>query len=94
MFKEEEKELLYQKVHMVTTTQELYHSTQNFVRLVGDYLVDKVLFSQAMATWPHHIDQFDQKYDKAFAGNPFFGAYLVGRVHKRVQVFLHLCNTT
>ena len=47
-----------------------------------------------MGTWPHHIDRFERQYDKAFARDPLFGAYLMDRVHKRVRVFLHSCNTT
>ena len=45
-----------------------------------------------MATWPHHIDNFKRQYEKAFAGNPFFGVYLVGCIHKWVKVFLHSFN--
>ena len=49
---------------------------------------------QAVATWPHHIDRFEWQYEKAFAGNPFFSADLVNCIHKRVKLFLKLCNTT
>ena len=41
-----------------------------------------------------HIDRFDRQYDKAFAKDPLFGADLIDRVHKHVQVFLHFCNKT
>ena len=44
--------------------------------------------------WPHHIDCFEQQYDKAFARDPLYGADLIDRIHKRVQVFLHSCNMT
>ena len=47
-----------------------------------------------MALWPCHIDHFERQYDKAFARDPLFGADLMDRIHKRVQVFLHSCNTT
>ena len=46
-----------------------------------------------MGTWPRHIDRFKRQYDKAFARDPLFGADLMDRIHKRVQVFLHSCNT-
>ena len=36
--KEEATEILDQRVHVLTSTQELRHSTQNFVKLEGDYL--------------------------------------------------------
>ena len=36
--KEEATELLDQRVHVFTSTQELSHSTRNFVKLAGDYL--------------------------------------------------------
>ena len=47
-----------------------------------------------MGTWPHHIDCFEQKYDKAFAKDPLFRADLMDKMHKRLQVFIHSCNTT
>ena len=47
-----------------------------------------------MRTWPHHIDHFESQYNKAFAKDPLFGADLINRIHKRVRVFLHSCNTT
>ena len=37
LFKEEATELLYQRVHVLTSTQELRHSTRNFVKLAVDY---------------------------------------------------------
>ena len=75
-------------------TQELLHRTQKFMQLSGDYLgKDRHLF-QAMATWPRHIDCFERKYDKAFVGDHLFSADIVNIIHKRVQVFLHLCNMT
>ena len=59
--KEEAGELLDQWVHVVTTTHEICHRTRNFVCLMGDYFRDEGPFSQAMATWPRHIDQLDQQ---------------------------------
>ena len=47
-----------------------------------------------MASWPRHIGRFERQYDKSFARDPLFGADLMDRIHKRVQVFLHSCNTT
>ena len=47
-----------------------------------------------MGSWPRHIDHLEQQYDKAFARDSLFGADLMDRIHKRVQVFLHSCNTT
>ena len=47
-----------------------------------------------MGLWPCHTDRFEQQYDKAFARDPIFGAELMDRIHKRVQVLLHSCNTT
>ena len=47
-----------------------------------------------MASWPRHIDRFERQYNKAFSRDPTFGADLMDRIHKRVQVFLHYCNTT
>ena len=38
--------------------------------------------------------RFERQYDKAFARDPLFGADLMDRINKRVQVFLHSCNTT
>ena len=47
-----------------------------------------------MEMWPHHIDRFERQYNKAFVNEPLFGDELIDRIHKRVQVFLHSCNTT
>ena len=44
--------------------------------------------------WPRHIERFERKYDKAFARDPLFGADLMDRIHKHVQVLLNSCNTT
>ena len=41
-----------------------------------------------------HIDRFERQYDKDFARDPLFGADLMDRIHKHVQVFLHSCKTT
>ena len=76
---------------MLTSTQELHHLTRNFVKLAGDYLGEGSPVYISMASWPHHIDSFEQQYDKAFARDPLFGAELMDIIHKRVQVFLHSC---
>ena len=47
-----------------------------------------------MRTQPRHIEGSERKYDKAFARDPLFKAYLIDRIHKCVQVLLHSCNTT
>ena len=47
-----------------------------------------------MESWPRHIDRFERQYDKAFYRDLLFGADLMDWIHKRVQVFLHSCNTT
>ena len=47
-----------------------------------------------MGSWLRHIDRFERKYDKTFARYPLFGADLIDRIYKRVQVLLHSCNTT
>ena len=91
--KDEAGDLLDQRVHMVTTTCEIRHITRNFVRLTGDYLGMEITLSIAMASWPCHIDRFERKYDKIFSGHRLFGEEIVVRIHKRVQVFLHSCNT-
>ena len=91
--REEATEFLDQRVHILMSTQEMRHLTRNFVKLVGEYLGEESPIYLSMASWPHHIDHFEQKYDKAFTRDPLFGADLVDRIHKRVQVFLHSCNT-
>ena len=94
LYNEEDGEFLDQRLHMITTTEELQHRTRKFMRMVGDYLVSEGPLIRAMATWTCHINRFERQYDKAFSGNPFFGAYLINRIHKPVKVFLYLCNTT
>ena len=47
-----------------------------------------------MGTWLRHIDRFKRKYYKAFAKDPILEADFMYLIHKRVQVFLHYCNTT
>ena len=41
-----------------------------------------------------HIDCFEHQYEKAFSEYRLFVADIVDIIHKRVQVFLHLGNTT
>ena len=36
--KEESDKLLYQRVHFLTTTQKIPHSTNNIVKITGEYL--------------------------------------------------------
>ena len=79
---------------MLTSTQEMLHSTRNFVKLVGYYLGEGSPVCVMMASWPRHIDRFEQQYDKAFDRDPLFRVDLMDQIHKRVQVFLHSCNTT
>ena len=78
-----------QRVHVVTTYQELRHSTNNFVKIARDYLGEDILMCHSMATWLCHIDRFKWKYNKSSAKDPIFGADIINRVHKRVQVLLH-----
>ena len=92
--KEEATELLDQRVHVLTSTQELRHSMRNFVRLAGYYLGEGSPVCIMMTLWPRHIDRFEWQYDKAFSQDPLFREDLMDQVHKRVQVFLHSCNTT
>ena len=86
---EEVGELLDQRFHVLTSTQELRHLTRNFVKLAGDYLGKESPIYLSMGRWPRHIDRFNQQYKKAFAMDPLFGADLMDRIHKYVQVFLH-----
>ena len=79
---------------MLTSTQYMRHSTRNFVKLAEDCLGEGSPVCLSMASWPRHIDRFEREYDKAFAREPLFGADIMDRIHKRVQVFLHSCNTT
>ena len=74
---------------MVTTSQELSHSTKKFVKLAGDYLGKEIPLCCSMETWPCHVDHFGWNYDNTFSKDSLFGADLTDRVHKRVQVFLH-----
>ena len=93
LLKEEAGELLYPRFHVIVSTQELSNSTRNFVKLAWDYLGEESPICLLMGTWPRHIDRFNRQYDKAFARDTLFGTYFMDRIHKRVQVFLHSCNT-
>ena len=79
---------------MVTTSQELRHSTNKPMKLAVDYLVDERLLCCSMTTRPCYIDRFGRKYNKAFLKDPLFGAYLIYIIHRIVQVFLHFFNMT
>ena len=92
--KEESVELIYQQVHVVATTQEILHSTQNLVRPTRDHLGTEGTLSQAMATWTRQIDHFERQYDKDFKGDRLFGKDIVDIIHKHVQILLQSCNTT
>ena len=56
--KEESGELLDQRVHVLTSTQELRNSTSHFVKLSGKYLSEEIPLCLSMATWPHQIYRF------------------------------------
>ena len=58
--KEEAGELLDQRVHVLTSTEELRHSTRNFVKIVGDYLGEEIPICISMGSWPRHIDRFER----------------------------------
>ena len=77
---------------MLSSTQELRHSTRNFVKLAGDYLVEGIHIFISMVLWPCQTDRFERQYNKAFVRYSLFGADLMDIIHKRVQVFLHSCN--
>ena len=94
MSKEKPTDLLDQSFHVLTSTQELRHSTRNFVNPAGGYLGEESHICLSMASWPRHIDHFKRQYDKAFARDPIFGADQMDIIHKPVQVFLHSFNTT
>ena len=70
--KVEATELLDQRVHVLTSTQELRQSTHNFVKLVGDYLGEEIPICILMGSWLRHIDRFKRQYDKAFARDTLF----------------------
>ena len=82
--KEEAGELLDQRFHILASTQYLRHLMRNFVNLAGDYLGEEIPICFSMGKWPHHIDRFEQKYDKASAKDPVFGADLMDKIQKRV----------
>ena len=93
LFKEEEGELLEQRVHVVNISQELRHGKKNFVKLLGDYLGEESSLCRSMAIWPRHIDRFERQYDKSFSKDHIFVVDLIDTIHKRLHVFLHSCNT-
>ena len=87
-------ELLDQRVHVVTTHQELLHIIRNSMRLELDYLGTYGPLSQVMEICPHHIDRFEWKFDQDFSGNRIFGTGIVDWIRKMVQMFMHSFNTT
>ena len=56
---EEAGELLDQRFHILTSTQELHHLTRNFVKLAGDYLGEEIPIYLSMGMWRSHIDRFE-----------------------------------
>ena len=58
--KDEAGDLLEHMVRGVTTSQELSNITKNFMKLAGGYLVEYSPLCCYMATWPCHIDRFEQ----------------------------------
>ena len=94
LFNEKAGNILDRCVHVVATIQELCQITRKCVRLAGDYLGTKDPLSREIAAWPHHIDCFERQYDKTFAVHRLFRVEIVDRIHKRIQVFMHICNTT
>ena len=72
---------------MLTSNQEMRHLTRNFVKLAGNYRVEGSPVCVLIAPWPRHIGRLKRQYDKDFARDPLFGADLMDRIHKRVQMF-------
>ena len=70
--KKEDGGLLYQKVHVITSTQELRNSTCNSVKVTADCLGSEAPLGKAMDMWHCHIVLYERKYDKAFAEKSFF----------------------
>ena len=91
--KEEAGELLDQRFQVLVSTQQLRKSTRNFVKITGDYLGEERPICLSLGTCIRHIDRFDRQYDNSFAKDTLFRAYLMDRIHKRVRVFLHSCDT-
>ena len=58
--KENMGKLMDQRVHILASTQDLRHSTRNFVKLAGDYLSEESPIFLSMGTWPRRIDRFEQ----------------------------------
>ena len=71
--KEEVGCILEQRVKIVTYTQELFHSTCNFLQVMGYYLVLDGLLRRDVYTRPCQIDRYKHKYDKMFVANILFG---------------------
>ena len=60
--KEESRYIMDQRVHGITTTQELCYSKRKFFRLEGDYLGTDGPLSQEMVTQTLHIYRFEGHY--------------------------------
>ena len=93
LYKEEDSDFIDRQVHVVASTQELCHSTHNFVWVSGDWLVSYVPLGVYISMWPHHIYCYDHQYAKILSANAFFRAGLLDCIQKWVQVSLHSCNT-
>ena len=59
--KEEATKLLDQRVHVLTSIQELRHYTPTFVKLAGDYLGEGSPICVLMTSWLRHIDRFERQ---------------------------------
>ena len=87
--KEEEGELMNQRLHALISTKEMRHLTRNFVKLAGEYLGEESPICLLMGSWPRHIERFERQYNKDFERDPLSGVDLMYRIHKRFHVLLH-----
>ena len=58
--REEAGDLIDQRFHVLTSTQELLHLTRNFVKLAGEYLGEEILIYLLMGVWLRHIDRLER----------------------------------
>ena len=86
--KEESRKLLYQRVDIVTSTQDISNSTHNYGQVVEDYMVPDNPLEMAMDMWLLHINQYEWQYDNAFEVSVLFGVDITNRFHKEVQILL------
>ena len=85
LYKEKAGELVDQRVHALTSTQELRQLPRTYVKLSGGYLGEESPICLSMGTWPCHIDHFERQYDKAFTRNPLLWEDLMDRIHRILQ---------